>query len=39
MSNTCYFCKREYDEHSQQDIDNCISKFTSRIVWKGLEES
>ena len=22
-SNICYFCKHEFDEHSQEDIDNC----------------
>ena len=26
-SNICYFCKQEYDEHDQNDIDNCIDKF------------
>jgi len=35
MSNTCYFCKQEFDQHTQQDIDDCISKFKSQIVWKG----
>lgn len=37
MSNTCYFCKKEYDKHSQQDIDDCISKFKSQIIWKEEE--
>ena len=27
LSNTCYFCKREYDQHNQEDRDNCLSKF------------
>jgi len=27
--NICYFCKKEFDEHSQNDIDNCLDK------WKG----
>ena len=26
-SNICYFCKREFDEHSQNDIDDCVEKF------------
>ena len=33
MSNICYFCKQEFDEHSQKDIDNCLDKF------KGVSET
>ncbi len=39
MSNICYFCKEEYDEHSQQDLDNCISKFKRCIIFKGVKET
>jgi hypothetical protein len=27
LSNTCYFCKQKFDEHNQEDRDNCLSKF------------
>jgi hypothetical protein len=39
MSNICFFCKKEFDEHDQNDIDNCIDKFKSQIIWKGEEET
>ena len=31
LSNTCYFCKRGYDEHNQADRDDCLSKFENCI--------
>ena len=23
-SNICYFCKKNFDKHSQNDVDNCL---------------
>jgi hypothetical protein len=31
LSNTCYFCKKEYDAHNQEDRDTCLSKFENCI--------
>jgi hypothetical protein len=27
LSDTCYFCKKEFDDHDKEDIDNCTTKF------------
>ena len=31
LSNTCYFCKKEFDNHNKEDLDNCTSKFENCI--------
>jgi len=31
LSNTCYFCKKEIDNHNKDDLDNCTSKFENCI--------
>ena len=38
LSNTCYFCKRGYDEHNQEDMDNCLSKFENCIDISAIME-
>jgi len=27
MTDTCFFCKHRFDEHSQEEIDSCLEKF------------
>ena len=27
MSNTCFFCNKEINEHNENDVDNCLRKF------------
>jgi len=31
LSNTCYFCKKEIDNHNKEDLDNCTTKFENCI--------
>jgi len=33
MDSICFFCKREFSEHNEGDIDNCLDNF------KGVKRS
>jgi len=37
LSNTCYFCKQKFDEHNQEDRDNCLSKFENCLDISKIE--
>ena len=31
-SNICYFCKKDFDKHNQNDIDNCLKTLIKEGV-------
>ena len=38
--NICYFCKKDFDKHSQNDVDNCLKtliKEGERETWENSE--
>ena len=30
-SNICYFCKKDFDKHSEKDVDNCLNTWIKGV--------